>query len=103
MAKLKSSRRQQTSSAILKLKSEIFYNFSLGEDYLSTLAGASSTAKTLLVVPKARQALDLYKKGLAEGVVFLPEQMFDKKKFGKLLKKKSLLPEEVRFVLKVLV
>jgi len=55
---------------------------------LPVLAGVLSTAKTLLVVPKGRQALDLYRQGLVEAAVLLPEQMFDEKKFDKLLKKK---------------
>lgn len=90
-------------SNVPKLQPETFYNFPLGENYLPDLAGAVLPGKTLLVVPKAQQALDLYKQKLINSVVFLPEQQFDKKKFEALKNKKNLLTDELKFVLKILV
>jgi DNA polymerase III epsilon subunit-like protein len=96
-------RKAKPSLALSKLQPQTFYDFSLGENYLPTLAGVTPSAKTLLVVPKAQTALGLYKQGLVDGVVFLPEQQFDQKKFAKFSKKKDLSPDELKFVLKVLV
>ncbi len=103
MVKAKPKRRAQIPPALSKLKPKTFYNFSIGENYVPILAAAKQEAKTLFVVPKAQTALDLYKQGLIDEAVFLPELKFDKKKFTKFLKKKVLSQDELKFVLKVLV
>lgn len=98
-----SPKKRQTPFAISKLLPGTFYNFSLGENYLPGLAQAPSSAKTLLVVPKAQQALDLYRQKLVNSVVFLPQLQFDERRFAALTQKKNLYADELRFVLKILV
>jgi len=103
MAKSKLNKKPRELLEPLKLRPDTFYNFPLGNNYLPVLAGSLSSAKTLLVIPKAQQALDLYKQKLVASVVFTPELQFDEKKFAALAKKENLSSDEVRFVLKVLV
>ncbi len=85
----------------LKIQSEKVYNFALDEDYVQTLAQARKQ-KILLVVPKARTALGLFRQGLAEAV-FLPEWQFVQKKFTEFLDKANKTEDEIKFLLKVLV
>ncbi len=89
--------------ANFEVKPNTYYNFNLGQDFQELLALGETSSKTLLVVPKAQQALDLYRKKAAQAAVFLPELRFHKKNFSKLAKKKNLTLEETRFVLKILV
>jgi DNA polymerase III epsilon subunit-like protein len=103
MAKGKVPKKHKESPSVLKLQPGVFYSFRLGENYAATLSSARQAGKTLLVVPKAQQALDLYKQGLVDEAVFLPERQFDPKKFAKLIKKKNLSLDELKFVLKILV
>jgi DNA polymerase III epsilon subunit-like protein len=103
MAKKLPSKKQKIPAGLPKLEPQIFYNFSVGEEYLQALSLMAHSNKTLLVVPKAQQALDLYKKGLVGKSVFLPEQQFSAKRFELLLQRKNHSQEELKFILKVLV
>ncbi len=80
-------------------------NFPLGQNYVGFLAQALKkiSGAALLVVPKPQEVLNLYRQGLVDHPVFLPESSFDGEKFSRLLKKPSLSPEEVKFILKILV
>jgi DNA polymerase III epsilon subunit-like protein len=103
MAKKSSAKKLPEESALPKIKPNTYYNFSLGNDYQAALAGSEGREKLLLVVPKAQTALKLYKQRLVGLSVFLPEWQFDEKKFLKLLAKKNTTPEELKFILKILV
>lgn len=103
MAKPVKAKGLQAPPAIPKLTHGTFYNFSLGENYLPNLAAGSTSKKTLLVLPTARQALDLYRQKLVGAAVFLPELQFDEQKFIALTQKKNFSADELKFVLKVLV
>ncbi|MBI5530703.1 MAG: hypothetical protein HY918_04355 [Candidatus Doudnabacteria bacterium] len=78
------------------------YNFTFGEDFIKQLP-EQIKVKGLLVLPKVQEVLALYKQGLVDGVAFMPELKFNEKKFKAALKKKKVSPEELRFLLKVLV
>lgn len=81
------------------------YNFNFGENYIESVASSlrNKGVNCLLVVPKAQQALDLYRMGLADETVFNSDISFDEKKFKTFLNKENLTPEELKFLLKVLV
>ena len=86
------------------------YNFPLANKFTSAVAlglkskSTKSKAKnSLIVVPKNQQALDLYNQGLANGILVLSDLKFNEKNFAKIVKRKNLIPEEFRFVLKILV
>lgn len=89
----------------LNFKTQTIYNFPLGQDYHRVTAEglAQSSKKSLLVLPSAQEVLALRRQGLAKDAWFLPESLFSEKKFSLLLKKKPLTPEELKFVLKILV
>lgn len=84
-------------------ENKAFYNFPLEENLVDQVASIIKQKKALIVVPGSHQVLELYKKGMVEAAVFLPEQQFSEKKFNALQKTKSLSPEQVKFVLKILV
>ena len=69
----KSPKKLKNSDPAFKLAKETVYNFNLGVDLPSTLVLGTSKEKILLVVPKAQTVLDLYRQGLAEEAIFLPE------------------------------
>jgi DNA polymerase III epsilon subunit-like protein len=87
----------------LVLEAGAFYNFPPEAGYLDNLSALKPEHKLLLAVPKLQDAMDLYKRGLVNGVAFLPEQRFNEKKFLALQKKKNLSVEEIKFLLKLLV
>ena len=89
--------------ARVKLAKETVYNFNLGEDLAPALVSGVPKEKILLVVPKAQAVLDLYRQGLVEEAIFLPEVQFDEKKLNQLMGKKDLSPEQCRFLVKILV
>jgi len=86
------------------LADSTIYNYGIDKDFVQEVAGlAQKKGNCLLVVPKARQALDLYKEGLVETAIFSPDVSFDEKKFLTALKRKITTPEETKFLLKILV
>jgi DNA polymerase III epsilon subunit-like protein len=89
----------------LGLEPKIIYNLPLNSGCLqwTAKAAAAKKSKTLLVLPNIAQVMQVYKQGLIEDAVFLPENIFNEKKFSALLKKENLGSEEVRFVLKIMV
>lgn len=89
----------------ISLDSNIIYNFQLGQQYIKEIAIAAKKSKTkiLMVVPKSQQATELFLKGWAQDIGLLSENIFSEKKFEAFLNKKNILPEEVRFGLKILV
>ena len=88
----------------LKFKKQTVFSLPYTQDFTISLAQAVSNNKSgLLVVPKAQQVLDIFRRGLIKDAVFLPEWQFDKKKFAALLKKTALSDEEIKFALKILV
>lgn len=101
--RIKTRKQPEKKITGLKITPSSYYNFPLGLDYIENLALTANTTKTLLVLPKSHLALDLYKRGLAEAAVFLPEQQFNKNNFTTLLNKTNLTSEETKFLLKVLV
>ena len=103
MAKGLSTKKTLTHTNLPKIKADTYYNFNLGDDYQAALAGAVGEKKLLVVVPKAQTSLELYKQKQVEMSVFLPEWLFDEKKFARLLAKKDRSPEELKFALKILV
>ncbi len=108
-AKLKMSVAKRTSSSRpslpdLKFEDKKFYNFPLGADFLNHCAQklAKQETKSLLIVPSVKQVMELWQQGVAEAA-FLPECLFNEKAFLALKSKKDLSPEEIKFILKVLV
>ncbi len=86
------------------LSANMIYDFGMDDNFVrETAMLAQKQGNALLVVPKARQVLELYKDGLVDAAVFSPEVSFDEKKFLVTLKKKVTTPEEVKFLLKILV
>lgn len=88
-----------------KYETNTIYNFGLDTNILETSATtlSESSKKSLLIVPKFQQVLDLWKKGLADDAVFSPENLFSKEKFSQAIAKEDLTSDEVRFLIKVLV
>ncbi|MDR3642343.1 MAG: exonuclease domain-containing protein [Candidatus Doudnabacteria bacterium] len=99
------SREIAPKSGVFKLEGKRVYNFSLAADYVPWLALslANQQAKSLLVIPKSRQVLELYRQKLVAKPIFLPEQTFNENKFESLIKQKNLSVEQIKFILKVLV
>lgn len=97
--KLKSQIKKTSS-----LNAKTIYDFGMDDNFVyETALLAQKQGNTLLVVPKARQVLELYKEGLAESAIFSPDVSFDAKKFLTALKRKISSPEEAKFLLKILV
>jgi DNA polymerase III epsilon subunit-like protein len=97
-------RKKKTSTATvpIKLEKNVVYDFPVGFDYLDTVAASLGT-KDILVVPRVRQVLELYRRGLIKKPLFLPELQFNPAKFKTALKSENLTNEEVKFLLKILV
>ena len=95
----------QADNDKFKFQTKNIYNFPLTIDYPLYLAGKlkKNKAKSLLVLPKARQILELFRAKLINKPIFLPEQTFNAKKFASFTARKNLSPEEVKFALKILV
>ncbi len=102
---IRSAKGNNIADVGLKLEPKVIYNLPLNGNYLQKVAAAAEEkkSKVLLVFPNIAQVMQAYKQGLVGEAVFLPENVFNEKKFTALLKKNNLGPEEVRFVLKVLV
>ncbi|HVY67407.1 MAG TPA: exonuclease domain-containing protein [Patescibacteria group bacterium] len=93
------------AGAPIALAGQTIYNFSLDQDPITAIGGSlgASQSKTALILPKARQVLDLKKRGLIDQALFKTEETFSSKKFSALKKRPDLTEEELRFVLKILV
>ena len=60
----------------------MIYDFGMDDNFVrETAMLAQKQGNALLVVPKARQVLELYKDGLVDAAVFSPEVSFDEKSF----------------------
>jgi DNA polymerase III epsilon subunit-like protein len=88
----------------LAMEPKHVYDFPLGENYLLQAVQTlkNQAGKDLLVVPKDFTVMELWKQGLVQGV-FLPEMVLSEEKLEALLAKPEKDPDEVRFLLKVLV
>ncbi|MBI3232294.1 MAG: 3'-5' exonuclease [Candidatus Doudnabacteria bacterium] len=88
----------------ITLKDKTFYNFRLGVNMLAVTAVSLKElkSKSLLVMPQSWQAMDLWKQGICDSV-FVQDQMFNETAFERLKSKKDLSPDELKFVLKILV
>lgn len=86
------------------LKADHIYNFSLGTDVAKSMISAANQSKEkfLFVLPKTSQVMDFWEKGYAEAV-FSEDFLFSEEKFEAMLKASSHTPEEIRFLMKVLV
>lgn len=100
---LRLSEDKSFSDFDFKAEPRVIYNFPLGSAYAQNIAVAEKKNKVLLVLPDSFQVMQLYKKKMAEEAIFLPENLFNEKKFGALLKKESLTTDEIKFILKILV
>lgn len=88
----------------LELKANTIYDFPLGYDFLPQLAASLKQGKdkSLLAVAHEGQIMPLWQSGLAVPA-FEPGQLFDREKFKSLRAKQPLTPDELKFVLKILV
>lgn len=84
--------------------SGVVYDFPLFSDYAGVLLEKlkKSKSKSLLVLPKKHQVMEVWKSGLAHAV-FQPGESFDKPSLEALIKKPQKTSEEARFALKLLV
>jgi len=89
----------------IMFESNRVYNLPLGNGLVSSTALRlqKPQEKVLLVVPKIQQVMALWKQGLLGQALFSPEVQFNETKFTALVNKKELMPDQVKFALKILV
>ncbi|MCL5008892.1 MAG: 3'-5' exonuclease [Patescibacteria group bacterium] len=89
---------------VFKLVPGVLYDFPLFSQYAGCLLEKLNALKrkSLLVVPKKQQVMDIWRSGKAQSV-FLPAESFEPARFEAMLNKGQHTPEEAKFLLKLLV